>query len=496
MMDTNIEAGQEIAGFRIDSLIGRGGMAYVYKVWHTTLHRFEAMKVLPPHLAMDSSFVERFLSEARTAARLRHHNIVQIHTVSGPDSPQPYFTMQLVEGGDLSDLIEARGCLTAEEALPILTQAAAALDYAHDQGVIHRDVKPGNMLLERQPSGYTVMVVDFGIARAQEASESARLTKTGMIVGTPEYMSPEQGGAGPSVDRRSDQYSLGIVAYELLTGAPPFGRSEGSSAISVIMSHIRDSVQPIARLPKAANAALAKALSKSPEDRFPTCSEFVKVLRLALQPENKAPVVTDVRQRRTWALPATILALVLMGTALLGYGLLKPRRIDPRSVEEEKGPIEVELETLERKLKERPEAVGDLQFLRQQEKTLALLKTDGETLTKASKAEQKACGFYYLAYRNELRATNLLATTKPQPEVVREVAQMRSFCAQVISLTQDRDRLSSTRDLLLSGDLILADFKESKETAERHKVAALIHDIDSRRTNIANQSNGSPSNAK
>ncbi|HEY0074885.1 MAG TPA: protein kinase, partial [Abditibacteriaceae bacterium] len=290
-----MEIGTQTGPYRIDTLMGKGGMAEVYKAWHTGLHRFEAMKVLPPQMTFDKSFVERFLNEARMAAGLQHPNIATIHTVSDADAGQPYFTMELVEGGDLADMLEARGRLSLDEALPILRQIGAALDFAHGCGLIHRDVKPANVLLKPEGAiGHVVKMVDFGIARAQEETGGQRLTKTGMIVGTPEYMSPEQGGSGARVDHRSDIYSLAVIAYEMLCGQPPFQGASQTSAIAVIMQHVRD--EPLApitlvpALPKTVNAALLRALAKNPEDRFDSCAQFINALNGAMpsDPSHKA----------------------------------------------------------------------------------------------------------------------------------------------------------------------------------------------------------------
>ncbi len=267
-----------IGPYRIDGLIGQGGMAAVYRAWHTGLHRHEALKLLPPQMTLDHSFVERFLTEARTAARLHHPHIATIHTVSEAQAPQPYFTMELVEGGDLADLLQRRDRLSLPEALPILRQVAAALDYAHAQGVIHRDVKPANVLLQEDGhQGWIVKIVDFGIARAHEGG-GARLTKAGMIVGTPEYMAPEQGGSGESVGPPSDQYSLAAVAYEMLCGQPPFPMGADGTAMTVILRHLRDAPPPPPGLTGVAGQSLLRALAKSPLDRFGSCTQFVEAL--------------------------------------------------------------------------------------------------------------------------------------------------------------------------------------------------------------------------
>ena len=328
--EANLTPGTIIGGYRIDGLIGQGGMAQVYKAWNTGLHRHEALKLLPPQMTFDHSFVERFLHEARTAASLRHPHIATIHTVSQPNETQPYFTMEMVQGEDLADLLHNSCSLPLQEALPLLRQIAAALDYAHRQGIIHRDVKPANILLENDSQGaWNVKVVDFGIARAQEAGDGARLTKTGMIVGTPEYMSPEQGGSGAKVDHRSDQYSLGVIAYEMLCGRPPFAVGAEGTAMTVIMSHIRDvpraPVDLVPGLSQSANTAVLRALSKRPEDRFASCAEFVAALEAPTAVERPISSASNaVAQRRPPRLvPLMIGGAVVVGAGLIGFGLLR-----------------------------------------------------------------------------------------------------------------------------------------------------------------------------
>ena len=280
--------GGTIGGYRVDGLLGQGGMATVYQVYNAGLLRTEALKLLAPQLAIDRAFVDRFLRESRTAARLQHPRIATIFTVSPSEAPQPFFTMELLPGGDIARLLEQRGRLELREALPLLEEIADALDYAHSQGVIHRDIKPANILLQADAAQLHVKLVDFGIARAQEAG-SARLTKTGMMLGTPEYMAPEQAtanetpGSPDQVSRYTDQYALAIVAYEMLCGQPPFRLGPGTSPISVIMSHINTPPPPPTSfnpsLPAAVSQALLRALSKRPQDRFASCTEFVRALK-------------------------------------------------------------------------------------------------------------------------------------------------------------------------------------------------------------------------
>ncbi len=277
-----MDAGMLIGAYRVEELLGRGGMAEVYRVWHTGLHRMEAMKVLSPQMTYDNLFVERFLKEARIVASLHHDNIATIYSVSEPNSPCPFFTMELVEDGDLAEILERHEHLSNQQIVSLLQQVGSALDYAHDNGIIHRDVKPANILLAADGyGGWRAKVVDFGIARAQE-SEGSRLTRAGMVIGTPEYMSPEQGGSGTPIDHRTDIYSLGIIAYEIFCGHPPFRSDVGKGALSVLMAHLseppRPPIQILPDIPSAVNSAILKALEKNPADRFDSCTKFVAAL--------------------------------------------------------------------------------------------------------------------------------------------------------------------------------------------------------------------------
>ena len=340
-----MNTGTQLGVYRIDGLVGQGGMAQVYRVWHTGLHRAEALKLLPPHLCADRSFVERFLTEARTAARLHHPHIASIYTVSDPNVGQPYFTMELVEGRDLSQWLHQKGRLSLSEALPLLEQIASALDYAHSQGVVHRDIKPANVLLHREADGHlSVKLVDFGIARAQEAGGGARLTKTGMLVGTPEYMSPEQAEGRSDLDARTDQYSLGIVAYEMLTGRTPFAGEAGTSALSVLMRHIRDLPPPPTTfrsdLPMDTEQALLRVLAKTANQRFGSCMEFVRALapitgaRRADFRQDPVPPVPPVNVARPdyrlfWAITGL---LSFVGVVLVGFSLLHGKGEDSKGM--------------------------------------------------------------------------------------------------------------------------------------------------------------------
>jgi serine/threonine protein kinase len=275
----HIEPQTQIGPYRVDALLGQGGMAAVYKVWNGDLHRYEALK-MPLAAGQDANFIQRFLSEARKAARLQHPNIATVYAVSDADAPQPYFTMDLLEGEDLAELIHRRGRLPLDEALPILRQIASALDYAHRQDMPHHDINPANILLTPDGSEYIVKVTNFGLSR--EETVGTRLTQTGTFAGTPEYMSPEQAGSGAPVDHRADQYSLAVVAYDMLCGTSPFKEESEVSPIAILIKQIREEPLPPSRrnpiLPPAVDAAILKALSKDPTDRFDSCKEFVEAL--------------------------------------------------------------------------------------------------------------------------------------------------------------------------------------------------------------------------
>ncbi|MGH7647643.1 MAG: serine/threonine-protein kinase, partial [Gemmatimonadaceae bacterium] len=255
--------------YLVNAEVGRGGMAVVYRALDVRLKRSVAIKVLPPELAFREDVRRRFLREAQTAAQLSNPNIVPIYSVDERDGIV-FFVMGLVEGESLAARI-ARGPLPVPEAKRILADVAGALAYAHAHGVVHRDVKPDNILLDRE-SGRP-MVTDFGIARAVEAD--SRLTVTGIAVGTPAYMSPEQALGEREVDGRSDIYSLGVVAYQALSGVLPF---QAGNTPAMMMKHISETPRPLRSLrpdvPPALEGAIARALVKRPEDRWPTATAF------------------------------------------------------------------------------------------------------------------------------------------------------------------------------------------------------------------------------
>jgi TolB-like protein/tetratricopeptide (TPR) repeat protein len=269
--------------YALERELGRGGMATVYLERDLKHDRLVALKVLHPELGLGEG-PERFLREIRVTARLDHPHILPVHD-SGEAAGFLWYTMPYVEGESLRERLERAGPLPVEEAVALTREAADALDCAHRHGVVHRDVKPENILL----SGGHVRVADFGIARALEAAGGERLTGTGVTVGTPAYMSPEQAAGAMKLDGRSDVYSLGCVLYELLAGEPPF---TGSTPQAVIGRRFVEPPPPVRRVreavPAGVEAALTQALAREPADRFQTAAEFAQALTSAVRAPNPA----------------------------------------------------------------------------------------------------------------------------------------------------------------------------------------------------------------
>jgi serine/threonine protein kinase len=256
--------------YEIEKELGRGGMAVVYKARDKQLEREVAIKVLPFSLSFDAEFVERFQREARTAGKLEHPNIIPIYRV-GRSGRVIYFVMKFIRGKSLSGVIESRGALPVPEIKRMLIECARALGYAHKHGIVHRDIKPDNIMFDELGQA---IVTDFGIAKAQSG---ARLTGTGMSIGTPHYMSPEQARA-QNLDGRSDIYSLGVVGYQCLTGHVPF---DGEDSFSIGYKHIMEEL-PVPALEQADQrdlfSVVQKMLAKKAEDRFQAAEEMIAAL--------------------------------------------------------------------------------------------------------------------------------------------------------------------------------------------------------------------------
>ncbi len=268
--------GKTLGQYQIIEVAGKGGMAVVYKAFQPSLNRHVALKVLPDYLAQDEQFVMRFEQEARAAAALRHPNIMVIYDV-GQEGATHYIAAEYLEGATLSQAIAAqRGPLPLPRIVNIINQLASALDFAHARGLVHRDIKPSNAFVGADDH---VTLMDFGIAKALQGG--AQMTRTGTMVGTPEYMSPEQ-AEGRQIDRRSDIYSLGVMLYQLLTGRVPF---QAETPTAVLLAHVMQMPQPPTQLnpniPPAVEAVVMRSLAKRSEDRFPTAGELAQALARA-----------------------------------------------------------------------------------------------------------------------------------------------------------------------------------------------------------------------
>ncbi|HEX7939724.1 MAG TPA: protein kinase [Gemmatimonadaceae bacterium] len=262
------------AHYELDTEIGRGGMGVVYRAKDRRLKRVVAIKVLPPEMAFQSQIKTRFLREAETAAQLSHPNIVPIYSVDEVEA-LVFFVMAYISGDNLAKRLHDSGVLPVDDVRRVTREVADALAYAHERGVVHRDIKPDNILLDANTG--RAMVTDFGIARASEGD--SRLTATGMAIGTPAYMSPEQAAGDRQVDGRSDLYSLGVVAYQMLVGEPPF---VATSTPAMLVKHISERPTPVAQrrsdVPQDLARAVMMCLEKDPSGRFPSAGAMVTAL--------------------------------------------------------------------------------------------------------------------------------------------------------------------------------------------------------------------------
>ncbi|MGH2677744.1 MAG: Stk1 family PASTA domain-containing Ser/Thr kinase [Actinomycetota bacterium] len=331
--------------YEVEQLLGQGGMARVFRGTDRVLNRTVAVKVLSPQFASDEQFVARFRREAQAAAALNHPNIVSVYD-TGDQGDVHYIVMEYVEGRTLRDVIRQEGPILPERASEIAQTVARALAAAHEAGLVHRDIKPGNIMLTRDGE---VKVMDFGIART---STGETLTQTAAILGTASYLSPEQ-AQGSTVDIRSDIYSLGCVLYEMLTGRPPF---TGDSPVAIAYKHVReDPVHPSnlnPDVPPSLDAVVMKAMAKNPENRYQTADEFRQDLERAsaglptvatpllladptevVTGQEGTAVMTGVppdqqpeRKRRWWIAVLVILLLAALGVAayFLVQALLPP----------------------------------------------------------------------------------------------------------------------------------------------------------------------------
>ena len=332
-----VSVGEMFAGFTILRVIGAGGMGTVYLAAHPRLPRQDALKVLPAQWTADPQYRERFLREADLTASLSHPNILGVHD-RGEHDGQLWISMDYVGGTDASRLVREhyRNGLPAGQAVEIITAVASALDYAHQQGLLHRDVKPANILLDDK--AHRIFLADFGIARLID--DPAGLTGTNMAVGTMAYAAPEQ-LRGEAIDGRTDQYALACTAFDLLTGSPPY---VDSNPAVVITKHVAAPIPSLAeRRPELAalDPVLARAMAKSPADRYASCSDFARELNYALNPPSgqvhrappppatmPEPAPTLMTATRRLRRPKTVVSLAVSAVVLVAAvvaGLLVQR---------------------------------------------------------------------------------------------------------------------------------------------------------------------------
>jgi serine/threonine protein kinase len=306
-VDTGLEIGATLLGYRVEALLGRGGMGFVYKAEHLALGRKVALKVLAPDLTGNQQFRTRFVLESRTAARLEHPNIIPIYEAGEADG-MLYIAMRYVDGQDLGALITGHGRLDPARAIDLLTQIANALDAAHRQGMVHRDVKPPNVLVER-PGGAEgpehAWLCDFGLVKPFNASASTRLTATGVFMGTIQYVAPEQ-IEGRELDGRADVYALGCVLYEALTGLVPFERENDVATLYAHLSDPPPTRAAIGDLPAELDAVFARSMAKARDDRFDNCTELVKAARIALAARHHAPTTAPAGHEAPPTAPAVM----------------------------------------------------------------------------------------------------------------------------------------------------------------------------------------------
>ncbi|TWP36850.1 serine/threonine-protein kinase [Leekyejoonella antrihumi] len=324
MSDSGTErVGTRFGPYRLQSLLGRGGMGVIYTAYDTRKDRTVALKLLPADLASDPAYQERFRQEARTAARLQEPHIIPIHDFGEIDGVL-YIDMRLVKGRDLLSVLRSGGALNPEYAVRIAAQVAAALDAAHADGLVHRDIKPANILV--MPSGFAYLA-DFGIA---SRSADSRMTEDGGAMGSLSYMAPERFGSDPAT-ARSDVYSLACVLFECLTGSKPFAGGDVAAQIQAHLYSPPPSVQPFGA-PAAFDQVLQRGLGKSPDHRFTTAGALARAAEEALhgsastgtpRPPSPVPVPVAPRSNRMWWLAAAAVIVAAAAVALwliLGNG--------------------------------------------------------------------------------------------------------------------------------------------------------------------------------
>ncbi len=283
-MTETVGVNEIVAGkYRVDRVLGQGGMGVVLAVWHLQLEERAAIKIMLPGAAMNAEAVARFLREARAAAKIQSEHVARVRDVGTLENGQPYMVMEYLEGHDLSGVIANRGALPFDEAISYLLQACEALAEAHSIGIVHRDLKPGNLFLtQRRDGSPLVKVLDFGISKVTGAAASdsdAAKTKTSALMGSPLYMSPEQMTSSRDVDARSDIWALGVILYELVAGRVPFDGETLPQVCGSILSGPTPSVRSVRPdLPPELDAILMRCLEKRPDQRYASVADFAQAL--------------------------------------------------------------------------------------------------------------------------------------------------------------------------------------------------------------------------
>ncbi len=284
--------------YQIERKLGEGGMGEVYLARHVLMDRLCAIKIMSPALSKDPDAIARFNREATNASKISHPNVCAVYDFGFTPDGVLYLAMEYLEGRELSDLM-ASGPLPLDRAVAVLAQCAAGLEAAHELGIVHRDLKPDNIMVLEQRGREVVKLVDFGIAKAAQGEEGQRVTKTGLVVGTPEYMSPEQ-LSGDRMDGRSDEYSLALVLYRMLTGALPFTATSAQETMVKRLTERPKRLSEMAgtrRYPAALDDVIDRALARTPDERFATVGAFAEAVTRAATPEPA-----------TVALPRTVVA--------------------------------------------------------------------------------------------------------------------------------------------------------------------------------------------
>ncbi len=270
--------------YRIDSVLGQGGMGMVFRATQTSMNRAVAVKTLHPELAITPQFFERFKREAEIASRLKHPNIITVFDFGQTPEGVCYFVMELVEGESLRQKVKREGPLSIEVAARIIEKVALGVSHAHQANVVHRDLKPHNIMVNVTPEGEQVKVLDFGLVKALEQEEEEALTSTGQVLGTPQYMPPEQAG-GEHVDQRSDLYSLTAVFYFALTGTSPYNAKTVRQALSSALTKpvpLVSSHRPNEPVSAGIEEFVRRGLEREQADRYQTCEEFIEALHNAM----------------------------------------------------------------------------------------------------------------------------------------------------------------------------------------------------------------------